>query len=116
MSQSTSSCIETTHQPFRSRHTADDQLNPSFLHLLLSWQIVSFAIHAAFSINGVNAMRSGHVTIQRAAANQGEPLERDHGVLAGRHGGGHGGETHVRGLLWKRSNHRESDGGSFVEV
>lgn len=80
-----------------------------FLYLLLSWQVVRFAVHSAVPIDGVNSMRSSHVTIQRAVANQGEPLERDHGVLARRHGGGHSGETHVCRLLWKRSNQKGSD-------
>lgn len=71
------------------------EFNSLFLDLLLSWQMVRFAIHAAFSINGVKSMRSGHVTIQRAAANQSKPLERDHGVLARWHRGGHGGKAHV---------------------
>lgn len=73
----------------------DCKFNTLFLYLLLPWQMVRFAIHAAFSINGVNCMRSGHVTVQRAAANQGKPLQRDHGVLARWHGGGHGRKTHV---------------------
>lgn len=84
-----------------------------FLYLLLPWQGVRFAVHSALPINGVNSMRSGHVTIQRAVADQGEPLERDHGVLAGRHGGGHRGETQVCRLLWKGSDQRGSDARCF---
>lgn len=61
---------------------ADYCLFVVFLYLLLSRQVVRFAVHPALPTNGVNAVWNGHVTIQRAVANQSEPLERDHGVLA----------------------------------
>ncbi len=58
-----------------------------------------FAVGSVFSISRVGAMWSRHVAVQRTVANQGKSLKGNHGVLARRHGGGHGRKTQVGRLL-----------------
>lgn len=44
--------------------------------------VVRLAIWSVFSVSRVDAMRSRHVAVQRAVANQGKSLKGHHGVLA----------------------------------
>ena len=73
------------------------------MYLLQAWQavcvVVKFAVPDAFPVSRVDPMWCGHATVQRAVANQSEALQGNHGVLTGRPGGRHRGETQVRHLL-----------------